>query len=359
MSTISPASLLAQAVTEAARINAADILWVYNCSPSFKVNDHLVKWEAAGVLNDETLAGIVKELVSAEKAETLKNERQVDLAYADGEHRFRVNIFYQRGHISIVMRYVRSQIRTLDELGLPNIIRDLVGNDNGLILMVGPTGSGKSTSLAAMIDHINTNSDKHIITIEDPIEYMYENKQSIIEQRELGTDAVSFPAALRSALREAPDVILLGEMRDLESISTAITVAETGHLVFSTIHANTAPGTIDRIVDIFQPGGKDQIRIQLADILIAVLSQRLVPRADGNGSMAIVETMIANNAVRNAIRTGNTAQLANVIQTSSGEGMFLLDDLLVKAVKRQEITKETALSFANDRNEVRRALGTV
>lgn len=354
---VTAASLLSEIVEEAVKINAADILLVQSTVPTLKADGKLVRLDKFGILADEHVTALVKAIVPESKLKDLATDRQIDLAYTQGKARFRVNVFYQRGHLSVVMRYVRPNIRTIDELGLPGIVKDLIGNDSGLILMVGPTGSGKSTSLAAMIDHINTNDDKHIITIEDPVEYLYENKQSIIEQRELGTDATSFPAALRSALREAPDVILLGEMRDLDSISTAITVAETGHLVLSTIHANTAWGTIDRIIDIFPDGGKEQVRVQLADILIAVLNQRLVPRADGDGSLAIIETMIANSAVKNAIRTGNSAQLPNIIQTSSQDGMFLMDDLLLKAAKRDEITNEVALEYAHDRNEVRKGLG--
>ncbi len=357
MSASALATALSQIIDEAVRIKAADILLVFGCAPSLKADGKIVKLEKFGILNDEHLKGIVDIVISSkDKLATLETDRQVDLAYAQGAHRFRVNVFYQRGHYSIVMRYVRNEIRSIEELGLPEIVKDLIAHDNGLILMVGPTGSGKSTSLAAMVQHINETSDKHIITLEDPVEYVYENKMSIIEQRELGLDATNFPAALRSALREAPDVILLGEMRDLDSVSAAVTVAETGHLVLSTIHASSAPGTIDRIIDIFPAGFKDQIRIQLADILVAVLNQRLVPRADGKGSVPIVEVMIANSAVQNAIRTANTAQLPNIIQTSSSDGMYLLDDLLVRAARRGEITKETALAYAADRTEVKKGL---
>jgi twitching motility protein PilT len=345
-------------VDEAVRLSAADILLSFNTVPALKLDGKLHRLDYPP-LSDQVLEALVKEIVTGDKVAILEEKRQVDLAYASGPARFRVNVFYQRGHLSVVMRYVRNQIRTLDELGMPEIMKEILGNDNGLILMVGPTGSGKSTSLAAMVEHLNANFDRHIITIEDPIEYMYENKQSIIEQREVGVDTMDFPSALRSVLREAPDAVLLGEMRDLESISSAITVAETGHLVLSTIHANSAVSTIDRIIDIFPAGFKDQIRIQLADVLLAVFNQRLVPRADGKGSMAIVEVMIANAPVRNAIRTANGAQLPNILQTSSGDGMHLLDDLLVKAVRHGDITKEAALEYASDRGEVRKGLSLV
>lgn len=351
-----PRSNLTAIIAEAIRLNVADIIISYGCYPIVKANDKLVPLEQFGSLADTDIEAIVSELLPREKAIILEKDRQVDLAFMQGDARFRVNIFYQRGHLSVVMRYIRAKIRSIEELGLPDICKEVVQNDNGLILMVGPTGSGKSTSLAAMLDQINATQGKHIITIEDPIEYVYENKSSLIEQRELGADATSFAAALRSALREAPDTILLGEMRDLESISAAITVAETGHLVLSTIHANTAPGTIDRIIDIFPEGNKAQIRVQLADILIAVLNQRLVPLADGSGSRAFIEVMINTTAVAASIRSGNTTQLPNIIQTSASEGMVRMDDLLVRSAKRGEITQETALEYANDRNEVKKSL---
>lgn len=349
-------SVLPDIVKQAINQDAADIILSAGCFPVLKVGTKLVKLSDVGELTDEILHGVVSEILPTGKLKMLEEERQVDLAYAQDEARFRVNVFYQRGHLTVVMRYVKNKVRTIEELGLPSLLTDLCENDNGLILMVGPTGSGKSTSLAAMIDHINTTSEKHIITIEDPIEYVYENKQSLIEQREIGVDATGFASALRSALREAPDVILMGEMRDLESISTAITVAETGHLVLSTIHANSSPGTIDRIIDIFPAEQKEQIRIQLADILLAVLNQRLVPRADGVGMVVMTEVMVATNAVKNAIRTSNSAQLPTIMQTGAADGMVLLDDQLIKAVKRGEITKESALAFASDRAEVRKGL---
>lgn len=349
-------TILKPIIDVAVKKEAADIILSYGQPPILKVENKLNRLEEFGKLTDEDLNSLAKEILPPGKADQLAKDLQVDFAYSDGEARFRVNLFYQRGHVSIVMRYVRATIKGIDELGLPEIVKDLLGNDNGLILMVGPTGSGKSTSLAAMLQHLNENFEKHIITIEDPVEYVYDNKQSVIQQREIGVDATDFASALRAALREAPDVILLGEMRDLESVSTAITVAETGHLVLSTIHANSAPGTIDRIIDIFPAEQKDQIRIQLSDILIAVLNQRLVPKADGSGVALIVEVMIANSAVKNAIRTANSAQLPTIIQTASAEGMHLLDELLVKAVRRGEITKDSALAFANDRNEVKKGM---
>jgi len=355
----SSVSILAAVIEEAVRKEAADIIFSFGNYPSLKADDKLLPLQAFGALSDADLSAIVKEILPASKAEVLEKERQIDLAYAKGEFRFRVNVFYQRGHASIVMRYVKGKIRSLDELGLPELVKDLVGNDNGLILMVGPTGSGKSTSLAAMIDHINQTASKHIITIEDPIEYIYQNNLCLIEQREIGVDATSFSSALRSTLREAPDVILLGELRDLDSISNAITVAETGHLVLSTIHANTAASTIDRIIDVFPDGGKDQVRVQLSDVLLAVLNQRLVPKADGSGSIAIIEVMVANTAIRNAIRTSNNAQIPTIMQTSSGEGMCLLDDVLVKSVRKNEITKEVALAFAADREEMKKSLAAL
>ena len=356
MATRASSSLLSQVVGEAIKREAADIIFSFETVPCLKIDGRLEHLITLSPLTDSDLKEIVTEILPASKVQELGEKRQVDLAYAQAEARFRVNVFYQRGHLSVVMRYIRSHIRTIDELGLPLLVRELVANDSGLILLVGPTGSGKSSTLAAMIEEINATQEKHIITIEDPIEYLYKNKLSVIQQREVGLDAISFGAALRSTLREAPDVILLGEMRDLESISAAVTVAETGHLVLSTIHANTAPGTVDRIIDSFPEGSKEQIRIQLADILVGVLNQRLVPKADGSGSQLVVEVMLANSAVRNTIRTGNSAQLPTVIQTSAGEGMCLLDDELVKAVKRGDVMREVALDYAIDRTGMHKAL---
>jgi twitching motility protein PilT len=349
-------AFLTTVIKEAVKQEAADIIFTCGCSPVLKANGGLVRLDSLGKLSKEDLNLIADGLLPKAKQDTLREQRQVDVAYSQEGHRFRVNVFYQRGSVAIAMRYVKNTIHTLKELGLPSIMKEMVENDSGLILLVGPTGSGKSTTMAAMLEHINQEYEKHIITIEDPIEYIYENKKSIVEQREIGDDALSYPEALRSTLREAPDVILLGEMRDLESVSTAITVAETGHLVISTIHANSAASTVDRIIDIFPGDSKEQVRIQLADALLAVFSQRLVPRADGNGQIAIIETMVANPAVRNAIRTASNAQLPNVIQTGSADGMSLLDDQLLKAVERGDITKETALAFAHDRVEIRKQL---
>lgn len=352
----SKSAFLTTIIKEAVKHEASDILISFDRSPALKVEGKLRKLEPLGVITDADLQGLVEEILPKAKQEALLIDRQADFAYAQGPNRFRVNVFYQRGHVSMVLRYVRDTIRAIDELGLPEITKELIANDNGLVLVVGPTGSGKSTTMAAMVQHLNLNTERHIITLEDPIEYIYRDGKSFIEQREIGTDAISFPAGLRSALREAPDTILLGEMRDLDSVSAAVTVAETGHLVLSTVHANSAAGSIDRIIDIFPSESKDQIRIQLADILLGVLNQRLVPRADGNGVVAIVETMIATPAVRNAIRTAATNQLPNVIQTSAAQGMFLLDDLLIKAVKRGDIKQEDALANANDRAEFHKKL---
>lgn len=348
---------LSAVLAEATRQEASDVLFTFGCAPALKKpGEKMVVLDKYASLNDKNLESLVKEVVRGDRLKSLETDRQVDLAIAVNGNRFRVNVFYQRGHLSIAMRLVRSQIRSLEELELPRITQELLANDNGMILLVGPTGCGKSTSLAAMVQHINENYEKHIITIEDPIEYVYENKRSIIEQREVGIDAVTFASALRSALREAPDVILLGEMRDLESIATAITLAETGHLVLSTIHASNAAGTIDRIIDIFPAEAKEQVRVQLSDILLGVFNQRLVPLAEEKRNRAFVEVMLNDSAVRNIIRSGNTSQLRSVIQTSAADGMHLLDDLLVEAADRGEITKESALSFADDRAAVRKSL---
>ena len=355
MPTATAKTFLKEIIEEAISKNASDIVLSFDCLPALKFEGKMIELEKYSKLSDSVLEALVGEIIPAGKKATLQTERQADFAYSNTA-RFRVNVFYQQGHLSIVMRYIQERVRTMEDLKLPDVIKDLVANDNGLLLVVGPTGSGKSTTLAAMIEHLNTTTEKHIITVEDPVEYLYKSDKCIIDQREIGSDAVDFPSALRSALREAPDVVLLGEMRDLESISTAITIAETGHLVLSTIHASSSVGSIDRIIDIFPEGSKDQVRIQLADVLIGVINQRLVPTIDG-GVKLITEIMVANSAIKNAIRTSNSAQIPSVIQNSSSEGMHLLDDLLIKQVNEGEISKDTALEYAQDRAVMRKELG--
>lgn len=277
--------------------------------------------------------------------QTVEKNLQVDFAFSYEDLRIRANVFYERGNLAASYRLIPGKVRTIEQLGLPDIVKDLVNFRQGFILVTGPAGHGKSTTLAAMLDKINSERSDHIVTIEDPIEYIFENKKSIFSQREVGEDVGSFEKALVAALRQDPNVVLVGEMRDLETISAALTVAETGHLVFATLHTNSASQTVDRIIDVFPPGQQAQVRAQLAGTLRAIMSQRLLPKLNG-GMVAAVEVMIANGAVRSLIREGKTHQLDNVVQTSAAEGMIGLDVALANLVNAGEITIDDALQWA-------------
>lgn len=279
-----------------------------------------------------------------------------DFAYQSGEIRCRVNLFRQMGRLGCVMRLLADRIPSLEELGMPAIMKTLAMLPRGLVLLTGPTGSGKSTTLAAMVDFANQNRRAHIITIEDPVEYVHQPKKCLVDQREVGRDVSSFAAALRSALREDPDIILVGEMRDYETISAALTAAETGHLVLSTLHTTGAAKTIDRIIDVFPAHQQGQIRIQLAGVLRGVITQQLVRRTAG-GRMAALEVLIGNASVSNMIREGKTHQINSVLQTGGREGMQLLDKALGDLVFRGEITMEEALAHCEDENELHRFCG--
>ncbi|OPZ23802.1 MAG: Twitching mobility protein [bacterium ADurb.BinA186] len=292
-----------------------------------------------------------KELIAGFASEDililLKQKKEIDFSFGYKEMRFRVNIFYQKGYESASLRLIPSTIRGFGDLGLPPILEKFTEPSQGFVIITGPTGSGKSTTLAAMIDKINAEKRDHIITIEDPIEYVFAHKKSLVSQREVGQDTNTFARALRSALREDPDVVLVGEMRDLETIDAALTMAETGHLVFTTLHTNSAAQTADRIVSVFPPHQQQQVRSQLASVLLGVVSQRLIPKVNGGRVMA-AEIMIANSAIRSLIREGKVHQIPNVIQTSAAEGMISLDKVLAELVSRGEITLEDALSWSLD-----------
>lgn len=284
-----------------------------------------------------------EQITTAEQRQIFAVEKELDFAYSVPKlARFRVSVMRQRGTISLAFRMVPFDILTIDQLGLPQICKELILKPRGLILITGPTGSGKSTTMAAMIHHLNENSARNVITIEDPIEYLHRNIKCIIAQRDLGDDTKSFDTALVHALRHDPDVIVVGEMRDLETISTAIRAAETGHLVMGTLHTTDAPQTVDRIIDIFPPSQQPQIRLQFSQVIEAVLSQTLLPRAGGKGRVAAFEIMIANAAVRNLIREGKTFELHNVMQLSTSEGMQTLDQALADLVKKRIVTLEEA-----------------
>ena len=275
-----------------------------------------------------------------------------------------MNVYLQRDSVAAAFRTIPATLKTLEELGLPPSLSDLAHKPRGLVLVTGPTGSGKSTTLAAMIDEINRTRNDHIITIEDPIEFLHRHKRCIVNQREIGTDATSFGAALRAALRQDPDVILLGEMRDLETISTALTAAETGHLVFATLHTQTAPSTIDRIIDVFPAAQQDQVRTQLAATLQGIVTQTLIPTADGSGRVAALEILFPDDAIRNLIRQGKTEQIYSYMQTGTKRGMQTMEQALADLVLRTVITREEALTRSTRRDQLvgmleRRAAPTV
>ena len=300
---------------------------------------------------EDTLFSILNE----ERKQQLMEFRELDLSYAiEGLARFRVNYYWHRGTVAACFRLIPFKIKTIDELKVPAVTKKLSMLPRGLIIVTGPTGSGKSTTLAAMIDHINENSEKHIITIEDPIEYVHTDKMSIINQRERGVDTHSFADALRHVMRQNPDVILVGEMRDLETIQLAITAAETGHLVFSTLHTVDAAQTIDRMVDVFEPDQQEQIRTQVSVTLQAVISQQLLQTADGKDRVAAFEILVATPAVRTLVRDGKTHQLYMDIQTGAQYGMQTLDASLISLVERGLITYESALAKSSNPIEFRR-----
>jgi len=310
-------------------------------------------------LSDFEVQRMIYAILTDEQIRVFETDYELDCSYhLKGLSRFRVNVYRDRGAVAGAFRVIPSKIPTVRELGLPLVLEDLSRRPRGLILVTGPTGSGKSTTLAAMIGQINNERSVHIITIEDPIEYLHTHKRSLINQRELGADTRSFAQALRHALREDPDVILVGEMRDLETMSLAITAAETGHLVFSTVHTNNAAQTVDRIVDVFPPGQQEQIRIQLSNNLEAVLSQQLLPRAGTPGRIAAMEIMIASPAIRNLIREAKAHQITSIIQTSAHHGMQTMDQCLRDMYQRGLITYEEAMARAMNQEELKKMLFT-
>src|SRR5947209_5896120 len=300
---------------------------------------------------------VVYSILNNDQRKRLENDWQIDLSYAiPGRARFRVNAFYQRASVGAVLRTIPSVIPSFDTLGLPAVLKEFTSKPRGFVIVTGPTGSGKSTTLASMVDMINEDRHEHIITIEDPIELLHGHKNCIVNQRELGTDAHSFASALKSALREDPDVILVGEMRDLETMSTAITAAETGHLVFATLHTQDTSQTVDRIVDSFPPSQQHQVRTQLAIALQGIVTQQLLPTSDGRGRVCACEVLVPTPAVRNLIREGKTHQLYSALQTGGSFGMQTMDAALADLVRRRDITKELAESRSSTPEELRRLM---
>jgi len=342
--------LLAYAV----RQNASDIHLASGYAPIFRVHGKLRRVDTK-ILVSKELHRLIKEILSPEQLQLLLEQKEIDFAYSvKGVARFRTNIYHQLHGISIAFRVIPERIRTLDELEAPKGVYKLARSREGLVLVTGPTGSGKSTTLAAMIDLIDTERHLHIITIEDPIEYVYKGKNCLINQRELGPHTRSFANALRAALREDPDVILIGEMRDLETISLALTAAETGHLVFATLHTNSAAETIDRVVDVFPAGQQDQIRAQFSNSILGIISQRLILTKDGKGRVAAMEILIATPAVRNLIRERKVHQIHSVLQTGSKYGMQSMDQHLMLLLQKGKISREEAAAYARDQNFFRK-----
>ena len=338
----------------AAEQGASDIILTVGLAPQFKLHGTYDSQGFAELAATDTRK-LMYSMMNEKQQRTFEEKRELDFSFALGERaRFRVNAFMQRGNVGGVMRLIPTQIKSVQDMGLPPQVIDIAGAPRGLVLVTGPTGSGKSTTLAAMIDHINANKKLHIVTIEDPIEFMHTHKQSIVNQREIGSDTLGFDEALRAVLRQAPDVILVGEMRDYETIKAAVTAAETGHLVMGTLHTNSAPESIDRIVDVFPEEQQAQIRVQLANNLVAVMTQQLLPRLDGQGRIMAYELLIANPAVRALIREGKTYQITSTMQTGSREGMVTMDAYLANLYRRRLISFDTGVERAIDAKEFAR-----
>lgn len=336
--------------------NASDLHIQVGLPPMLRIDGGLVAVNGAPVLTEELVESLIFAILDDEQKQILLKDKEFDFSFAFGDlGRFRVNAFHERGNLAAALRLIPNDIRSIQQLGLPKTVEKFAEYPRGLVLVTGPTGSGKSTTLAALVDKINSERPTHIVTIEDPIEYTHKSKKSVIVQREVHYDTYSFSAALRSSLREDPDVVLIGEMRDLETIAAAITIAETGHLVFATLHTNSASQSIDRMIDVFPPHQQPQIRAQLSNILMAICSQRLIPTI-GGGRIAAAEILIATPAVRNIIREGKSHQLDAVIQTGGEHGMQSMDKTLVSLIHAGTITYEEARNFAVDLEELDRLM---
>lgn len=341
---------------EVIKKKASDLHLQVGLPPMLRVDGALMPVNGSEALTEESVEALVFAILDEDQKQILLKDKEFDFSFAFGDlGRFRVNAFHERGNLAAALRLIPTEIRSVEQLGLPPIVNKFADYPRGLVLVTGPTGSGKSTSLAALIHKINQERASHIITIEDPIEYTHKSLKSVIVQREVHYDTYSFSAALRSSLREDPDVVLIGEMRDLETISSAITIAETGHLVFATLHTNSASQSIDRMVDVFPPHQQPQIRSQLANILMAIVSQRLIPSI-GGGRIAAAEILTATPAVRNIIREGKSHQLEAVIQTGAEFGMQSMDRTLVNLIHNGSISYEEARNYAVDLDELDRLM---
>jgi twitching motility protein PilT len=349
----------ADVLLEVIERNASDLHLTAGAPPMVREHGKLHPLDFA-TLSPQTVREIIYSILTNDQRQRLENDWQVDLAYSiPGKARFRVNVYFQRASLGAAFRLIPQTMPALGELGLPAVLEDFTKKPRGFVLVTGPTGSGKSTSLAAMLDVINQTRQEHIMTIEDPIEFLHRHKKCIVNQRELGGDAKSFSLALKAALRQDPDVILVGEMRDLETIATALTAAETGHLVFATLHTQDTAQTVDRIVDVFPPEQQHQVRVQLSVALQGIVTQTLLPRPDGAGRVAAAEVLVPTPAVRNLIREGKTHQIYSALQTGGSSGMQTMDASLADLVRKNVITRELAESRSSTPDELRRLMGTV
>lgn len=341
----------------ASDLGASDVHINSKCEPIARVNGKFIKISNE-LLSKSDTEKMANELMGIQKFNEIKELGEYDFSISiKNLYRFRVNIYKQQDSYAIAARIINSKIPDLETLGLPNVIKEFAKKENGLVLVTGPTGSGKSTTLASILDFINKNFQKHIITLEDPIEYIYNRKNSIISQREIGKDTKNFKSGLKSVLRQDPDVILIGEIRDEETLATALTAAETGHLVFSTLHTIGAAQTIDRMIDMFQANQQNQIRMQLSSVCEGIISQQLIPNINNEGMVAATEVMVSTSAIKNLIRDSKTHQISNIIQTGSKNGMQLMDQDLVNLFKRRKISKESVINRCIDLEYTKRLIG--
>jgi twitching motility protein PilT len=348
----------AEVLTRMVEARASDVHITPGFPPAIRDKGRIAPMEGFPVLSGSQTREVVYGILNDDQRKRFENHKQLDLAYSiPGVARFRVNCFFQRGTVSAAFRLIPQDIPALDTLGVPQVLRELANKPRGFVLVTGPTGSGKSTTLAAMLDVINEQRQDHILTIEDPIEFLHQHKRSIVNQREIGADAEDFALGLRSALREDPDVILVGEMRDLETIATALTAAETGHLVFATLHTQSTAQTVDRIIDVFPSEQQGQVRTQLSIALQGIVTQQLLPTADGTGRVVACEVLVPTPAIRNLIREGKTHQIYAAVQTSGAVGMQTMDADLARLVRGGTITRALAEARASVPEELKRLLG--
>jgi twitching motility protein PilT len=349
----------ADVLLEVIERDASDLHLTAGLPPMVRVHGKLTALDYSK-MTPQLTREVIYSILTNDQRQRLENDWQIDFAYSiPGKGRFRVNAYFQRASIGAAFRLIPSTMPSLSSLGLPPVLEEFTKKPRGFVLVTGPTGSGKSTSLAAMLDAINESRQEHIMTIEDPIEFLHKHKKCAVNQRELGADAKSFALALKAALRQDPDVILVGEMRDLETISTALTAAETGHLVFATLHTQDTAQTVDRIIDVFPSEQQGQVRVQLSVALQGIVTQQLLPRPDGNGRVVAAEVLVPTPAVRNLIREGKTHQIYSALQTGGQFGMQTMDTSLAQLVRENKITRELAEARSSAPEELRRLMGTV